>query len=58
MLHMLLLALWFQDKHATQVKFTAGNHSHNMQAECTCFLNALTLFHVLAKNVFVIIEKI
>ena len=33
MLHMLLFALWFQDKHATQVYFTADNHSHNMPAE-------------------------
>ena len=42
---MLLFVLWFQDKHAIQVKFTAGNQSNNMAAErflCVCiccFLN-------------------
>ena len=30
---MLLFALWFQDKLATEVEFTLDNHSHNIPAE-------------------------
>ena len=33
MLHTLLFALWFQDKHATQVLYTAGNLSIKMATE-------------------------
>ena len=36
MLQTLLFALWFQDKHATQVLYTAGNHSIIMAAEYMC----------------------
>ena len=32
MLHTLLSALWFQDKHATQVLYAAGNLSIKMAA--------------------------
>ena len=38
MLCIILFALWFQDKHAIQVYFTAGNHSDNMPAEYTSVL--------------------
>ena len=34
---MLLFALWFQNKHAAYVLFTAGIQSHNMPAEYICF---------------------
>ena len=37
---MLLFALWFQDKHAAYVQFTAGIQSHNMPAEYICFYSA------------------
>ena len=45
MLHTLLFALWFQDKHVTQVGYTAGNHCIKMAAEymCVCVLNLTTL---------------
>ena len=36
MLHTLLFALYFQDKYATKVKYTAGNHSIEMAAEYKC----------------------
>ena len=38
MLYTLLFALWFQDQHATQVKYTAGNHSINIAAEYTVYV--------------------
>ena len=46
MLHTLLFALWFQDKHATQVKYTAGNHYINI-VTCMvfiCFIFCLLCF--------------
>ena len=47
---MLLFRLWFQDKHATLVQFTTGNHSHNMPAEFTIFfLYCMTISCFLAK---------
>ena len=50
-----------QDKHATQVLYTAGNHSINMAAEyiCVCvFLNLVTLFYAFSKNISLLLLKI
>ena len=56
MLNTLQLALWYQDKHATQVSYTAGNHSINMAAECV--LNLMTLFYVFSKDMSLLLLKI
>ena len=53
MLHSLLFALWFQDKQAIQVQYTAGNHSMKMATDyiCVCvFLNLMTLFYVIIEK--------
>ena len=51
-----------QDKHATQVLNTAGNHSINMAAEyiyVCVFLNLVTLsYGFKQKHVFAIIENL
>ena len=60
MLHTLIFALRYQDKHATHVWYTAGNHSINMAVEYICmgFKHNDMIWCFVPKHVFVIIENL
>ena len=56
---MLLFALCIQDEHATQVKFTVINRSHNMPAEYILAVFKLhDLIHVFLQKMYLLLLKI